>query len=199
MDRVGAFLRERTPRRFVSLALFAAILIVFRKLLVLLVFFVAFERGMGWLSERLASRAKMRRKTAVAIVSLTMLALLVGALYAGVARLVHFVMHARDTVPARIAAIREEPLFLSVQEHLPDVDKLVEGAQHYAGSALHYLAGIGHILLYLTIGFILAVVFLLEKEEIQGFARSVDPHSLQGTLLRWLGHVADAMLVTVEF
>jgi predicted PurR-regulated permease PerM len=166
---------------------------------VLLVFFVAFERGMGWLAERLAARAKMRRKAAVAVVAVAMLGVLVAALYAGVQRLVHFLMHARDTVPLRIAAIREEPLFLSVQEHLPDVDKLVEGAQHYAGSALHYLASIGHIILYLTIGFILAVVFLLEKEEIQGFARSVDPHSLQGTLLRWLGHVADAMLVTVEF
>ncbi len=198
-DRVGEFLRERTPRRFVSLALFVALLIVFRKLLVLLVFFVAFQRSMGWLSERLAPRLRMRRKLAVAIVALGMLTIIGVALYFGVARLVHFILHARDTVPQRIAAIREEPLFQSVQEHLQDADKLIEGAQHYAGSALHYLAGLGHILLNLAIGFILAVVFLLEQEEIEGFARSVNPHSLAGTLLRWLGHVADAMLVTVEF
>jgi predicted PurR-regulated permease PerM len=199
IDRVGNFLAERTPRRAIALGLFAAILIVFRKLLLLLVFFVAFERAMRFLSEQLARRMSMRRRTAVLVVALVVLAFLVGAATFGVERLIKFLLHARDTVPARIAAIREEPLFQRVQEHLPDADTVVERAQHYAGDMLHYLAAFGHILLYITIGFILAVVFLLERDEIDGFTRSVDPTSLQGTLLRWFGHVADAMLVTVEF
>ena len=199
MDRVGAFFREQTPRRLLALALFIGFLVVFRKLLVLLVFFVAFERAMRFLSEELSRRAKVRRRTAVIAVSLFMLALLLGGAAFGVERLVKFFLHARDTIPARIAAIRQDALFLRVQEHLPDADTLVERAQHYAGGMFRYLAAVGHILLYLTIGFILAIVYLLERDEIEGFARAVDPRSLLGTLLRWLGHVADAMLVTVEF
>src|SRR5258706_10215499 len=110
LDRVGDFFAERTPRRVVALGLFAALLVAFRHLLILLVFFVAFERAMRFLSEQLARRASMRRKTAVVIVALVILAILVGAATFGVERLVKFVLHARDTVPARIAAIRQEPL-----------------------------------------------------------------------------------------
>ncbi len=198
-DRVGAFLRERTPRRFVSLAVFIGLLILFRQLLLLLVFFVAFERSLTFTSGWLARRARVGHKAALLIMTFLFLtALVLGAVF-GVEKLVRFVYHMRDTLPDRIAQVRESPLFQRAQEYLPDTDKLVTGAQEWAKSLLHYLAAIGHILLFATIGFILAVVFLLEHEEISKFATGLDPHSLQGTLLRWFGHVADAMVVTIEF
>jgi predicted PurR-regulated permease PerM len=199
MDRVGRFLSERTPRQFISLAVFIGLLVLFRKLLVLVAFFVAFERSMRFLADWLTRHTRLTRRVAALFVIVGVLVLLVGGGTFGVSRLVKFILHMRDTLPGRIAAIRQEPMFLTLQEHLPDADKLVEHAQHYAGSAMHYLAGLGHILLYLTIGFILAVVFLLERVEIDHFTQSVPPQSLIGTLLRWLSHVADALLVTVEF
>jgi predicted PurR-regulated permease PerM len=200
MDRVGAFFRERTPRRFIALAAFFALLFLFRKLLVLLVFFVAFERLIGWSAEKLSQRTRIGHKAALGIVAVVVLALAGGAVTFGVSRAVHAARAARVTLPARIAAFREAPAFQKVQEHMQEgADKLVDGAQHYASSALHFISAFGHVVLYALIGFILAVVFLLERDSLRAFARGIDPRSLWGTLVRWIGHVAEAMLVTVQF
>jgi predicted PurR-regulated permease PerM len=196
-DRLAALFQERTVRRVVSLALFLALLILFRQLLVLLVFFVSFERVLGipaeWLSRRVPRRA------AVGIVALVLLGAVVALAGFEVGRAVRAVTSLRATLPDRIAALRETPLFQKLQEHLPDADTLIDNAKHYASSAVDALAAMGHVLLYALIGFILAVVYLLERDELREFSHGLAPESLIGTLLRWFGHVADAMLVTVQF
>lgn len=199
-DRVRSFLAEPTPRRVLTIALFLAMLVLFRKLLVLLVFFVAskalLERASGFLQRRV----KMGPKAALLTMILVVLAAAGGAGALGVGRGVRALKAAQHDLPARIAAMPDSPTFAPWKEHLEEAaDKLVEGAQHYAASALKVVSAFGHVLLYALIGFILAVVFLLEREELEGFARKIEPRSVKGTLLRWSGHVADAMLVTVQF
>ena len=41
-DRLGAFFHERTPRRAIALGVFLGMIVLFRHLLILLVFFVVF-------------------------------------------------------------------------------------------------------------------------------------------------------------
>jgi predicted PurR-regulated permease PerM len=199
MDRLGAFLREPTPRRFICIGLFVGLLWVFRHLLVLLVFFVAFERVFAVASDFLATHGRVGRKP----VLLALVLALLGGVGAAIALLVghgiHFVLRMRETLPQRIAAVRETPLFQSIQERLGDADAMVEKAQHYASGALGYVAAFGHGLVYAVVGFILAVVFILEREELHHFYASVDPRSLAGTLLRWFNHVAEAMVVMLQF
>ncbi len=200
MDRIGAFLREKTPRRAIALICFLTLLVLFRKLLVLVVFFVAFERLIGSLAELLAKRSRMRAKVAIGIVAVTVLAVTGGALALGVGRTIRAAMSAKNALPDRIASIKQAPLFQSLQEHVDDgADKLVEGAQHYAADAFRILSAFGHVILYVLIGFILAVVYLLERDELRKFYATVNPQSLRGTLLRWISHVCEAMLVTVQF
>jgi predicted PurR-regulated permease PerM len=199
MDRVAGFLAERTVRRFVALALFVGLIVLFRHLLILLVFFVAFERLLAVPSDWLARRTRLGRKPAVGLLALLFLGLLAGAAAFGVGRGIRAVIALRDTLPDRISSLRETALYQQAREHLKDADKLIDGARHYATGALGYLSAFGHILLYATIGFILAVVFILERDELHEFAHSIPPQSLKGTLLRWFGHVADAMVVTLQF
>jgi predicted PurR-regulated permease PerM len=47
-------------------------------------------------------------------------------------------------------------------------------------------------------GFVLALVYVLEEEELKAFWSKIDPRSLRGTVGRWFGHVADATIVTVQ-
>lgn len=199
MDRVGSFFQERTPRRAVAIALFVGLLALFHQLLVLLVFFVSFERLLGAPAEWLSRRTRLGRKTAVGLLAVLYLGLTVAAAVFGVGRAIRAVVMLRETLPDRISALRETALFQQLQEHLKDADKLVEHARHYATSAVGYLAALGHLLVYATIGFILALVFVLERDELREFSHAIQPESLTGTLLRWFGHVADAMLVTVQF
>ncbi len=200
MDRVGAFFREQTPRRFIALALFIGLVILFRKLLILLIFFVVFERLIGYCTEQLTLRTRLKHRWSLLIVSTLVLTLVGGSLAFGIGRAVHLARGARETLPARIASIKELPVYKAVQEHIEDAaDKLVEGAQHYAADALHFLSAFGHVVLYVLIGFILAVVFLLERDELAEFYRGIERGSLAGTMLRWFTYVAEAMLVTVQF
>jgi predicted PurR-regulated permease PerM len=200
MDRLGAFLREETPRRFVALATFLGLVVLFRKLLILLIFFVVFERMIGFLTDFLAARTRVKPKLGLLMVALFLLAIVGGSLGLGIGRAVKLAANAREILPARIAAIKQLPIYQTVQEHLQDAaDKVVEGAQHYAADALHFLSAFGHVILYALIGFILAVVYRLEREELIHFYKGIDRGSLMGTLLRWFTYVAEAMLVTVQF
>jgi predicted PurR-regulated permease PerM len=197
-DRVGEFLREKTPRRFIALASFAALIVVFRQLFLLLVFFIAFQRALAFLCGRIEERLGVsKRKALLGLVgSFVVVSGVAGALEAG--RVSRALVRARDTFPERMQALEKSPYLSRVREHLPGVEKVVESASHYASDALHVLSAVGHLVLYALIGLILALVFLLEEHELDAWRRSVDPKSLGGTLARWAGHVADAISVTVQ-
>ncbi len=198
MDRVGAFLAEKTPRRALALALFVGLLVLFRSLLVLMVFFVAFERGLGVSSEVLAKRFGWPAKRAL-LGLLAVFALAIGGLGAwGATQVTGWIADARVSWPQRIAALQQHPRLIELKEHLPDSEKLVESAGHYAGDAVKVLSALGHVVLYALIGLILAVVFLLERTEIGGWRKTLEPKSLLGALVRWFEYVAEAVSVTVQ-
>lgn len=197
-DRVSAFLHEKLPHRFLALSVFVGLILLFRHLLPLLVFFVAFERAIGAASVFISSRTALGRKASVLVVIAAVAAALGVSAFLGIGSLVREVQMMRHTFPERISAVRDNPLYLRIREQLGDTDHVVEGAKHYAGSALGYASAIGHIVVYATIGLILAVVFLLEHDHLKEFHRKIDARSLHGTIIRWLGHLADAVVVTVQ-
>lgn len=198
MDRVAAFLSEKSPRRFVAIATFIGILYLFRHLAILLVFFVTFERMLGWGSSKLAKQAGIGRKKSVLLLVLGVVALVALGLWAGIGKTIRTVAAVQDTFPDRLAELKENPLLVKVQEQVGGTEKIVEGIKHYGGSAVSAASAIGHFFVYVLIGFILALVFVLEKDELHEFWERVDHRSLGGTLGRWLGHVADAAVVTVQ-
>lgn len=185
-------------RRAVLLLIFAALVLLFRRLLVVLVFFVAFERPLEIAADWLARRSGLRRSLALAVVLL--LGALVGGLlvWQGYDLAVGAFQAARQSLPERIAAVKQTPLFALVQQHV-DADTLVEAAKHNTERALGYLGAFGHLLIHALVGFVLAVVFIVDEDELLGFARSLSPRSLFGTLLRFLGYAADAVSVTLQF
>jgi predicted PurR-regulated permease PerM len=198
MDRVAGFLAEKTPRRFMAIAAFVGLLYLFRHLAILLVFFVTFERLLGWGSEKLARQTGIGRKRSVLLVVLGFVGLVGLGLWAGIGKTIRTVASVQDTFPDRLAELKENPLLAKVQEHVGGTEKIVEGIKHYGGSAVTAASAVGHFFVYVLIGFILALVFTLEKDELHEFWERVDRRSFGGTLGRWLGHVADSTVVTVQ-
>lgn len=198
MDRVGAFFAERTPRRLLALSTFIGLLYLFRSLLVLVVFFVAFERGLGVSSELIARRFKWQKKR-VLLGLLAVLALIAAGLGAwGASNVRSWVVEARTTWPARLEVIKTHPRVVQLEEYLPDTDKIVESASHYAADAVKVLSAVGHLAIYALIGLILAIVFLLGEDELVAWRQGVVAKSLTGTLVRWAEYVAEAVSVTVQ-
>ena len=198
MDRVAAFLSEKTPRRFVAIASFVGLLYLFRHLALLLVFFVTFERLLGWGARSIAARTGLsRKKSLLALVFVIVVALGTGA-WLGIGKTIRTVAAVQDSFPDRLAELKENPLLVKLQEQVGGTEKIVEGIKHYAGDAISAASAIGHFFVYVLIGFILALVYTLEQEELEEFWQRVDTRSLGGTLGRWLGHVADSTIVTVQ-
>jgi predicted PurR-regulated permease PerM len=198
MDRVAAFLSEKTPRRFVAIAAFVATLYLFRQLALLLVFFVTFERLLGWGARTLAARTGLGRKKSLLAIVLAIVSLFGGGAWLGIGKTIRTVASVQESFPERLADLRDNPLLVKLQEQIGGTEKILDGVKHYAGDALSAASAIGHFFVYVLIGFILALVFVLEEEELAAFWERVEARSLGGTLGRWLGHVADATIVTVQ-
>ena len=197
-DRIAEFLTERTPRRLTALLAFVLLLLLFRHLALLLVFFVAFERALGWSTAKLHRLLGWKPAACLGLV-LGIVAIGCGlATWLGAASLMRTIGELRQTLPERIAQWKELPEVQALQAQLHDTHKLVEGAQHYAADAVRWLAALGHAVVYVVIALILAVVYTLERPEIERFAHNLAPGSLQGTLARWMGHLADAVVVTLQ-
>jgi predicted PurR-regulated permease PerM len=198
MDRVANVLSEKTPRRFVAIASFVAVLYLFRHLALLLVFFVTFERLLRLGSRTIAARAGVGRKKALLLMVGAVVAALGAGAWLGIGKTLRTVAAVQGSLPERLAELKENPLLEKLQEQVGGAEKIVEGIKHYAGDALSAASAVGHFFIYVLIGFILALVFVLEHDEIEEFWERVDARSLVGTIGRWLGHVADATIVTVQ-
>ncbi|MFZ5439073.1 MAG: AI-2E family transporter [Myxococcota bacterium] len=197
-DRIADFFAEKTARRALALTLFLALILTFRHLAVLLVFFVSFERGLFFSAGALSRRFKWSRLASLSAV-LAVAALVLGLggwLSAG--RLATLVVETRETLPARIAAVREHPWYQQLQQHLPDSEDLAQSAEHYAADVAKSAAAIGRMFLSALIGLILAIVYFLDEERIRAFRDSLAPRSMFGTLARWFEHLAEAVSLTVQ-
>lgn len=179
--------------------LFLGTLAAFRSLAPVLICFVVFERSLGWLAAELDRRTSLHRKGALATLLGTIVLALGGGFFYAVQRALPFV----NVVREHGAEYLQEAL------HHPSVERLrsLAGLQHeplshvmkqHIGTALHYATGTAHIILYLLIGFVLAVMYLFEQDELATWGGSIAGDSVSGTLMRWFGYVADAIAVTVK-
>lgn len=198
MDRIAEFFSQKTARRILVLVLFGATLYLFRHLAILLVFFVAFERAMGWSAGALSARIGVSRKKCVLLVLGVFFAVLGALMWMGIGESIRVFAGVQDDLPERLAKLREHPLVDRLEAQIGGLEKVVETAKHYSGSALAAAIGVGHFLIHIVMGFILALVYVLEQEEIEAFWSKVERRSIVGTLGRWFGHVADATVVTVQ-
>src|SRR5690242_16294510 len=150
MDRVAAFLSEKTPRRFMAIAAFLGVLYLFRHLALLLIFFVTFERALGWGSRAIAKHTGIARKKSVLLLVFGL-----GA-WAGIGKTIRTVAHMQDSFPDRFEELKSNPLVEKLQEQVGGTEKIIEGLKHNAGDALSAASAVGHFFVYVLIGFILA-------------------------------------------
>jgi predicted PurR-regulated permease PerM len=197
-DRVADFFREKTPRRALALFIFLGALVLFRKLLITLVFFVVFERLLFVTAGFLARRFKLGRAPAFGIAFTSFAALTGLATWLSAGRVARLIVETRETLPARLESIKENELFLALQEHLPDGEQLAEKLSHYGTELAQSAAGLGHFVIAFVIGLVLAIVFYFDEEKVRAFRATLDPKSLTGTLALWLEHTTEAVSLTVQ-
>jgi predicted PurR-regulated permease PerM len=191
--------RDVRWRRLIAVVLFLGMLYVFRKLAPVLICFVLFERTLGGASDFLFERTRLNRKASIAgILTLFSGAIGVG-LYFGVRSLIHFIQMVRSDGPGYVESVTKSSIFITLKERLDlDASDLTKNAKEYANQVFNYLTETAYVGLFLFVGFILAIIYLFEREDIDEWAAGIEYESVLGTMSRWLGFVADAIAITVR-
>ncbi len=186
-------------RRLLSVALFLTLLYVFRKLAPVLICFVIFARALGWASDRLFARTRLNRKGAIAGILLLFTGGVSVAAFFGIQRGIDFVNMLRTDGGSYVESLTKSGVFSTLRDKLGwDTSAITENAKDFGLKALGYLTEGAYVALYLFVGFILAIIYLFEREDIDEWLHHVDPKSVQGIMTRWLGYVADAIAITVR-
>lgn len=186
-------------RRLLGVTLFVGLLYVFRNLAPVLICFVIFERALGFLAERIARKAQVKKAYAVGGLLLVLTALVSTGGFFGVRGLIQIVELAKTDGQAWVESITESGLIQRARAQLgTDSHAFTEGARSYALQAFGYVSATAYVAIFVFVGFILAVMYLFEQREIDDWLDGLEPKSVIGTLTRWLGYVADAIAITVR-
>ncbi|MEO6953494.1 MAG: AI-2E family transporter [Polyangia bacterium] len=186
-------------RRLFGVALFLCLLYGFRHLTVLFVCFVLISRGLGKLASVIEDRLHVRRMRVLGSIL---------AMFAAVTTVVVLVL-VRTLAPlVREASGDWRGWFEALQNH-PALEKLrdltgvsgaglVEQAKHHALDAVHVADATAHVLLYVLIGLIVAVMYSFEREELVHWRDGLYRGGIVDVLVRWFGYVSDAIVATAR-
>src|SRR5262245_43427664 len=157
-------------RRVLGVALFLGLLYFFRKLAPVFICFVIMERALGFLADQIALRTRMKRTRAIAIVLTVLTAALGTAVFFAVRRALPIVARIREDGNGYLQSLVEHPAVQKVR-HLTGLEgeSLSDAVKAHAGEAIHYATGTAHLLLFVLIGVVLAVIFLFERDELEEF------------------------------
>jgi predicted PurR-regulated permease PerM len=195
-----AYFTDRNVRRLFVLALFVGLLVYFRALFLLFAFFVVFERTIGMLAQKLHDRSHLRFRWCVLIVVGVFAAVLGVLMYEGIEAAIHRMPRIRHSVDAIVTAVRASPLYEKYRHGFAGIspEEVLRQAREHAGAAMHAAEEVGRSILYITIALVFSVVFLFERDELEHWRESMDMDSVPRILLRFLGHAADAIAITLK-
>ena len=77
-------------------------------------------------------------------------------------------------------------------------DDVVERMSHHAIDAVHVADATAHVMLYLLVGLIVAVMYSFERAELLHWRNELEKGGIADTLARWSGYVADAIVATAR-
>lgn len=188
-------------RRLAGVVLFGAILYALRELAPVFICFTILVRALTAAADFIHDRLGLERRGAVASILLVFVTALAVAIFIGVRAAIPLIHEVRAEGREYLEHLLDHPVVDRLR-HLAGGDNGGGGAAEtikaHALQALHYATAFAHIALYLLIGFILSVIYLFERTEIDEWLASLESESVSGTMARWLGYVGDAVAITVK-
>jgi predicted PurR-regulated permease PerM len=197
MDPIATFFSHPTPRRLLVGVIFLGLLYTFAHLLPVLAAFAVFQRVLAVLGAAVSSRTGWREgRSALAVAAAIAVAVGV-ALWLGGRSVAGWIGRVEADLPALVATVKTTPIAEKFLELAGEADWAGTGMEA-AAHAVAVLREIGVLAIDIAVGFSLALIWALEREELDRAWRSVDPRSIPGTLLRWVDHVGDGLAITVQ-
>jgi predicted PurR-regulated permease PerM len=188
-------------RRVAAVVLFLGILYGLRALAPVFICFVILVRTLTLAADFLHARAGLARRGGVASVLLVAVSVIGLGIFLGVRALLPWIHEIRTDGREYAEHLVSHPVVGRLR-HLAGTEEggggVAETVKSHALQALHYATSFAHLALYLLIGFVLSVIYLFERDEIDHWLGGLAPDSVSGTMTRWLGYVGDAVAITIK-
>lgn len=202
VDRLSGFLTHRRVKRVTALLVFVAAVVLLRHLVTPLIFYLIFSRGFGYLAGKLSGWTRLGERAWVGILLLGLLGGIGGGVFAGVHKSLPLVRgfsdHAQERVQERIDAFKESDLYQMLEARHIDPEKYSEQIKHFSERLLKGAKTTGRILLHLVLGLILAVLYLMERKEVDETLVKVPRESFVGYFLSYFAFTAEAIVLTIK-
>lgn len=186
-------------RRVIVVVAFLGLLYAFRHLAPVFICFIVLERSLGWLATQIDARTPLHRKGAiVSVLGLLGLAA-AGIAFLAIRQSLSVITDLRDNGREYLRELAEHPSVDRLREMSGlQGEELTTAVKEHVGTALSYATHTASLVLFLLVGFVLAIVYLFERDEMDAFVGGIGPRSVGGTLIRWFGYVGDSIAVTVR-
>jgi predicted PurR-regulated permease PerM len=191
--------RDVKMRRLLMVALFLGLLFMFRKLAPVFICFVVFERALSFCADQIDRRTPLHRKGSILAVLGVLVAIVGLGAFMGIRRLLPFIARLRANGWHDLRAIFEHPDVEKLRHFAGlEGEALSHAIKEHAGTAIKYATATAHLIVFLLIGFLLAVIYMFERDQLHEWLDRMHRDSVQGTLIRWFGYVSDSIAVTVK-
>jgi predicted PurR-regulated permease PerM len=188
-------------RRVIAVLLFLGILYGLRELTPVFVCFVILVRALALAADFLHARTGLARRGGVASILLVGVAGLGLGIFLGVRALLPYIHEIRADGREYAEHLVSHPVVGRLR-HMTGAEEggggVAETVKAHALQALHVATSFAHLALYVLIGFVLALIYLFERDEIDHWLHGLAPDSVSGTMARWLGYAGDAVAITVK-
>jgi len=188
-------------RRLVAVVIFGGILYGLRELAPVFICFIILVRALTIAADFIHDRVGLERRGSVASILLVAVASLAGSIFYAVHRVLPRVHELRTEGRDFAEQLLDQPIVERLRHVAGGGDGgggAAETVKAHALEALHYATAFAHLALYVVIGFLLSVIYLFERDEIDHWFRALESESVSGTMARWMGYVGDAVAITVK-
>jgi predicted PurR-regulated permease PerM len=202
VERLEGFLGHRRVKRVAALLCFVAAVVLLRHLAPLLIFYLIFSRGFGFLARKLGGWTRLSERAWAVVLVVVLLAAVGGGAWAGVHKSLPLVRdlsgHAQERVQERIDAFKESDLYQMLEAQHIDPEKYSEQVKRFSESLVKGAKTTGRILLHLVLGLILAVLYLVERKEVDETLAKIPQESFVGYFVAYFQFASEAIVLTIK-
>jgi predicted PurR-regulated permease PerM len=106
--------------------------------------------------------------------------------------------HAQERVQERIDAFKESDLYQMLEAQHIDPEKYSEQVKRFSESLVKGAKTTGRILLHLVLGLILAVLYLVERKEVDETLAKIPQESFVGYFVAYFQFASEAIVLTIK-
>jgi predicted PurR-regulated permease PerM len=195
---ISDFLSHDKIKRVLALGVFVGGLVLLRHLATLLVFTLILAASLGWMADGLHRLTRLSAKVWVLVLVVLALGGAGGLAYSGVLKSIPMASRAVKEAQTQAKRLKQSSIYKMVSDAHLEPEQFGKQIEHFGRHLTHGLQITGRALLHLALALILAVLYLMERDEVDPIFRRLPATSFFGYLMSFYRYLCEAVVLTVK-